>query len=362
MAENEGREDSEDKESKTEEPTERRLKKAYEQGNVPISREMANWVMLCAFTLVIVFVFPYTARHLAQGVMPFIAFPHTIPIDHGDLSRFLWHILSKVGSQLLIPLLCFVAAALAYGVWQSHRSISWKRITPKLSNLSLKKGWKRIFSVLAVIEFVKSVLKLTIFTVGSYFALRDSFGGLDHTLTMNPVKFIQLLIILLLKLMTFILIGLGIIAFADLFYQRQKHRKTLMMTRHEVKEEHKETEGSPEAKQRLRDIRRDKNRKRMIESVPTATAVITNPTHYAVAISWKEDEMNAPQVVAKGKNDIALKIREVAQEHKVPIIENPPLARSLYDGVELEQEIQPDHYQAVADIIRFVVTLKAKRF
>jgi flagellar biosynthetic protein FlhB len=155
---------------------------------------------------------------------------------------------------------------------------------------------------------------------------------------------------------------MGFLGFLDYLYQRHNHRQNLRMTKHEMKEEYKETEGSPEIKQKLRQLRMQGGRKRMIEAVPSATAVITNPTHYAIAVLWDEHTMTAPKVVAKGKNDIARRIREVAQQHNIPIVENPPLARSLYSGVDLEREIEPQHYQAVAEVIRFVMALKAKRF
>lgn len=352
----------EDKESKTEEPSERKITKAQEEGNVPISKDLGHWVMLCTFSFVLFAILPHTVTYLTKSLVPFIAAAHTFRLQDGDLTRFFIHILNKVGMAILLPLLFFMVAAISFGLWQTQKAITLKKIQPQFSNLSLAKGLSRIFSKQALVELVKNIAKLSILSLGFYYSLHKEFDGLDYMLMFSIGGFKERLFTLIFKVLMVVLVAMGFLGFLDYLYQRHQHRENLRMTKHEMKEEYKETEGSPEVKQRLRQLRMQGGRKRMIEAVPGATAVITNPTHYAIAVLWDEHSMTAPKVVAKGKNDIALRIREVAKQHSIPIVENPPLARSLYDGVDLEREIEPQHYQAVAEVIRFVITLKAKRF
>ena len=206
-------------------------------------------------------------------------------------------------------------------------------------------------------EFLKGILKLRCVMVGvPGFAL---IPGLDSFTSYSTQDFLAILHNTLLKMLVAVLAVLAAIAIADLIFQRYRHKKQLRMTKQEVKEEHKQAEGDPTAKQRLRQIRQERARQRMMAAVPDADVVITNPTHFAVALKYDSEEMDAPRVVAKGQDLIAQRIREIAEDNDIIIVENPPLARALFASVELDDEVPPEHYQAVAEVISYVWGLRS---
>jgi flagellar biosynthetic protein FlhB len=228
--------------------------------------------------------------------------------------------------------------------------------------LSLKQGVKKIFSKNALVEFIKTVFKTLILFVATFYLFKNHAGEVKNWTALTFRQMINTFEDLFFKLFLMILIILFFLGLLDYFYQRYQFIKNLRMTKQEVKEEYKDIEGDPVIKQRIRRLRNERSRNRMMSDVPSATVVITNPTHYSVALVWDPEEMDAPKVVAKGQDFVALKIREIAKEHNVPIVENAPVARSLYNSVEISQEISSEHYKAVADIIRLVMKLKDKSF
>jgi flagellar biosynthetic protein FlhB len=250
-----------------------------------------------------------------------------------------------------------LALAALFGNVIQHRLIwSVEAITPKFSKISPLAGLKRLFSKQALANFIKGLLKLAL--VGTVLAAllwpeRHRLEGLISTDISVVIPFTK---VMSLKLLGAVVAILAIIAAADYFFQYRQWFERQKMSLRELKEEFKQTEGDPKIKAKIRQIRHNRARKRMMSAVPKATVVVTNPTHFAIALHY-ERGMPAPICVAKGADLIARKIREVATQHSVPVVENPPLARTLYATVEIDQEVPPEHYKAVAEIISYVMRL-----
>ncbi len=355
MAEN----DTDDSQ-KTEEPTHKRLEDARKKGQVASSREVNNWFMIGAGALWIAAFGPEIARDLGLVMLKFVESPHAIGTAPEDLRHALLDTVFHLGIAVAIPGAIVLVAAMAAGLLQSGFVVAVDRITPKLERISILSGAKRLFSTRALLEFAKGILKLAV--VGAVVTILilprlkglPSFAGLDAKQTAALVFDLSKTVIL------DVLAVVTVIAILDFLYQKYEHRKNLRMSRQELREEFKQTEGDPIIKSRLRQIRMERARRRMMAAVPEADVVITNPTHYAVALKYEPEEMAAPKLVAKGVDHIARKIRELAQESGVHVVENPPLARALYSGVELDAEIPAEHYKAVAEIIGYVFRLKKK--
>lgn len=354
--------DDQDPETKTEEPSGKRLEDAAEKGQIPKSKEVNEWGTILAGMIVLVVVMPYTSKKITLKLVPFLARPDTFIITGPELHSLFTYLFFKVGIYMVLPLSLFMCIGLTIGLLQSWKGISLESLIPKLNRISIQAGIKRIFSFNAIFELLKGILKIAL--VGSiiYYVFSNEKDHIPLWMWFDASEFTRTLTRLIFKLFMTVLVILTAIAGGDYFYQRFKFLKDMRMTKQEVKDEHKQSEGDPKIKGKLQSLRRQRSQKRMYEAVQRATAVITNPTHFAVAIAWDETNMNAPMVVAKGQDFTALRIRELAQKHGVPIVENPPLARALFQTVPLDREIPPDQYQAVADIIRFVMKLKAQRF
>jgi flagellar biosynthetic protein FlhB len=227
-------------------------------------------------------------------------------------------------------------------------------IKPDWSKVSPVKGWERLFSKRALVEFVKGVMKLALVSAVAYIVMKPYFGQIDHMVGL-PMELLMLeMKTLTMRLMIGILVVLLVIAVMDVVYQRYEHMKRMRMTKQELKDEYRQSEGDPQVKAKLRQLRAERARRRMMQNVPRSDVVITNPTHYSIALEYKPEVMDAPVCVAKGTDAVALRIREIAREHKIIIYENVPLARSLYDVVEIDEMIPPEQYKAVAEVISFV--------
>ena len=354
-------EDSKDDSQKTEEPTPRRLEQAREKGQVAKSQEVTHWFMILAGALLIGVFGKSLFEGVAVSLYKFIARPHSIQVSgSGDLRELMFETLGQLGMAFLMPVSVILLAALIAGFIQNGIIFSTETITPKLSKLSLGKGLKRLFSSRSVMEFVKGVLKITIVASVIGLLLWPEREVVFIVTSMDAAQFVGVLQTLAIRVLVGVLAIMTVIAAVDFLYQKQKHLKELRMSKQELKEEYKQTEGDPMIKARLRQIRTERARRRMMAAVPGADVVVTNPTHYAVALKYEHVAMEAPVLVAKGADQVALRIREVAKEHDIPVIENPPIARALFDNVDLDQAIPPEHYKAVAEIIGYVMRLKGK--
>ena len=346
-------------EDKTEEPTGKRITESREKGQVLKSREVAHVVVLGAATLIIMIFSGNVMKHLMVLARAYLERSHELELGGDSLRILMTETLIGMGMALFLPLLFIVAAAILSNYLQVGFLFSTKVLMPDLNRLNPISGLKRIFSMASRVEVIKNILKLSFLSIIALFVLMPLFSTIDPLTQMSVYDGLKILLTDLLKIMIFILSILCVIAGLDYLYQRYDYMKKMKMTRQEVKDENKQTEGDPLVKRRFRKYRIEKMRKRMMQSVPTATVVVTNPTHYAVALLY-ETGMNAPILVAKGVDFLALRIKDLARENNVPILENPPLARTLYNLVEIDDEIMPEHYKAVAEIISYVIKLRQK--
>ncbi len=353
-------EESQDEAQKTEEPTQKRIEDARKKGQVAVSREVNHWFMILAGAASVMLLVPTMMTDLRILFVRFVGQPHMIPTDFNSLHAMTADLLAAVALILFPMALFLVLAALLAGLVQNGLVFAPEGLKPKLEKISLQKGVKRLFSSRSLAEFVKGVVKLVVVGVVGAMLMIPEFNRIEELPTLSIIDSLGLLHTLAVKLLIGVLAIVSLIDSIDLLYQRMMHTKQMRMSRHEIKEELKQTEGDPIVRGRLRQIRRERAQKRMMAAVPDAAVVVTNPTHYAVALKYELEEMAAPMVVAKGADHVARRIREVAEENDVPILENPPLAQALFAGVEIGEEVPEQHYKAVAEIISYVLKLKGK--
>lgn len=352
--------DQTDDAQKTEEPTAKKISDARKRGNVARSMEINTWLMLFAGTIIVAIVAPGLMQDIRTIALVFVERPHQYGMEFGNLGGLMLNAISAVGIALVLPAIFLVAMAITTGIVQNGLVFSPKALEPKLEKFSPITGLKRYASWRQWIEFFKGLFKILIVGAVAVLLLMPEFERIDTLPTVDPAELLGLLHALVLRLMIYILGILSVIAFIDIMFQRANHRKQLRMTKQEVKDEFKQAEGDPHVKGRLRQIRMDRARQRMMQAVPEADVVVTNPTHFAVALKYKQDEMEAPILVAKGQDLIAQKIREVAEANDIPIVENKPLAQTLFKNVELDQEVPTEHYKAVAEVISYVWRMQGR--
>ena len=355
--------DTPDKEQKTLDPTAKRLEDAYKKGQAPISRDFNNFFFLVACLGVCLWILPKSLSLAMNFLTTFISMSGDINIDSPHQLSFLFqHIFFKLTEALWAPFLVLVLAAIAVGLSQSYKAISTKSLKPKASHVSIFAGMKRIFSFNSVIETAKSVVKLIVLVRLFYFVFKDQSSELTMWIWANPYEYLIILQKLIVKYLGVVLIAYAFVSGFDFWYQRHRFMENLKMTSQEQRDEHKELEGDPKVRARIREMQRERSRNRMLGKIENATVVVTNPTHFSVALQWEEDGMDAPVVIAKGADVLAFKIREIAREHKIPIVENATVARSLYDSVDLDQQIPPEYYKVVAEVIRTAMRIKSHQF
>lgn len=355
--------DTEDKDSKTEEATEQKLRKAREKGDVPSSKEVGNTMSIFALFLLTIFVLPNAAGPMTAALGALISDAATMQVGAGetgvnDLSGILRGLFSPLVAALAPAAAIMIGLAL-FGVFlQGDVVVSAERIKPRLSKVSPMAGLKRLFSSETAIEFLKNLAKVSVVaTIGTVVAQRavttiwDVPGFVPETLP----SFLRQEIALILLGSTVFLVPLAVF---DVIWKRAKWHKKQRMSMKEVRDEHKDSEGDPMIRMRRDQLRRKRAQQRAAQTVPTATVVLTNPTHYAVALRYEPGQDAAPVCVAKGMDLMAAQIRKLARENDVPVLENKPLARALHASVEIDQEIPAEHWQAIAEIIRYVMDLR----
>ncbi|AXX59145.1 flagellar biosynthesis protein FlhB [Vibrio vulnificus] len=354
MAESDGQE-------RTEEATPRRLQQAREKGQVARSKELASVSVLVIGAVSLMWFGEGVARALFNAMGRLFSLSREEIFD----SSKLFDIASGALSALLLPLLLillalFVAAAIgAAGV--GGISFSVEAATPKLSKMNPLSGIKRMFGLQSWVELIKSILKVALVTGVAIYLIQASQEDLIQlSLDVYPQNIFHALDILL-NFVLLISCSLLIVVAIDIPFQIWQHADQLKMTKQEVKDEYKDTEGKPEVKGRIRMLQREAAQRRMMADVPTADVIVTNPEHFSVALRYKQNSDRAPIVVAKGTDHMAMKIREVAREHDISIVPAPPLARALYYSTELEQQIPDGLFTAVAQILAYVFQLKQYR-
>ncbi|HLY88895.1 MAG TPA: EscU/YscU/HrcU family type III secretion system export apparatus switch protein [Acetobacteraceae bacterium] len=333
---------------RTEAATPRRLQKAREEGHVPVSRELSTFAGLAAVTLVLMMAGPSTLHDLALRLGVILSRAHEL--GGGSALR----LAGIAGLRAAAP---FVLAAMLAGsaavLLQTRFLLSARSLWVDFSRISPRAGAKRLLGPDSVIEAGKSLVKIAVLGFALWYVILSDLSALLRVPFVEPNRLLPSVAGPVLHVILTVLVAQAVITAVDFFWVVMRHSRSLRMSRHDIMEEQKETEGDPHIKARLRQIRVLRARKRMLAAVPKATVVITNPTHYAVALSYDRAKHAAPRVVAKGVDTLAARIREVAQDNLVPIVANPPLARALYQ-VELDSEIPAEHFQAVAEIIAYV--------
>ena len=348
-----------EQEDKTEEPTQRRLDQAIERGEVATSTEINTVAILAAFTLALLIAAPGIAQGLMQGLKGYLANAHALPDDASAMEaagrRGLWLWLQAVA----VPVGLAATAGLAAGLLQHPLVFTAETLMPKFDRISPMAGIKRLIGIEAWFQFGKGLAKIATVGVVGGAVLWNDRDRLEVFARLDPAACLPAILALALKLLSGMLCVHIVIALGDALYARFRWRKRLRMSKEEMKQEMKESDGNPEIKGKMKQLRMARVKKRMMAAVPTATVIVTNPTHYAVALRY-EAGMAAPICVAKGVDALALRIRAVAAEHGVAVIENPPLARALHATVEIDREIPAEHYRAVAEVIGFVLRLRRR--
>ena len=350
----------EDDTQKTEEPTPKKLQESRKKGQVALSREVNNWVMLFAATIVVLAIGPSAMTALTQYMSGFIERAHLMPSAPAGIGVILGDAFWSVLKIMVLPLILLMLAAFLSPFIQIGPLFAPEIIKPDFSKISPAKGFGRLFSMRSLMEFVKGILKLGIIGFVGVLLLMPFYDAVGHMIGLPIATMMEEMQSLVLRLMTGILVVLMVVAVVDLVYQRYEHMKKMKMSKQELKDEYKQTEGDPHVRAKLRQLRQEKARSRMMQAVPEADVIITNPTHYSLALKYKPDEMDVPILIAKGMDDVAMRIREVAKENDIPFFENRPLARALYDTVEVDEVIPPEHYKAVAEVISYIFQLKGK--
>ncbi|WP_333571469.1 flagellar biosynthesis protein FlhB [Sphingomonas sp.] len=346
-----------DSDDKTQEPTDKKLEDARKRGDVPMAPEMRHAAMFVAALVVMGGLGTYTVQQFGNLFVRLWGGADDFRMEPTGAQSFATGLFGAVGTALAPILAALFGFAILGGVLQGRPMISWSRIKPKWNKLNPMNGAKRMFGKQALVEFAKTFAKLCL--VGGiaaaiawpHAATIDRLVGADLVDTGSAAS--DIVHAMLRPIATLV----GALALFDFVWQRRSFMKRMRMSLQEVKDEYKQSEGDPKIKAKIRSMQMQRSRSRMMANVPKASVVITNPTHYAIALQYDHGSMGAPVVVAKGVDAIALKIREVATEHKIPLVENRPLARALYASAELDQPIPVEHYAAVAEVISYVLRI-----
>lgn len=351
----------EDKSEKTEQPTARRLQQAQEKGDVPKSQEISGWFLLAAGLAILAFMVPGLSRAMALDLRLFFANAGTLSLDPGAALQLVKDTGIRIAILVAFVFLTLLVAGLMGHFVQHGLMFTPSKLEPKLSKLNPAEGMKRMFGPQGWMNFLKGLGKLALVGAAMTLVLWPKKDELAVMALVDLGSILGVIREASIQLMIAALIVYAIIAGADYLFQRHEFTERNKMSRREIKDEYKDTEGDPLIRAKLRQIRMERSQRRMMANVPQASVVVTNPTHYAVALKYVQGETPAPVCLAKGVDKVALKIREIAEEHNIPIVEDPPLARALYASAELDELIPETHYKAVAKIIGYVMSLAKGR-
>jgi flagellar biosynthetic protein FlhB len=347
---------AEDDSEKSLDPSQKRLQEAHDRGDVVKSQEVGTWFVMAGATLILLAFSGTATSGILTTLRGLIANSYDIRVDGPGFLAVLAKLGGEVVGATALPLSLLALAALIGSVIQHRPVWSAEALTPKFSKISPAAGLGRLASKQTLANFAKGLTKLGVFGAVIGALLWPERFRLEGLVTVDPAAILAFTHVLAIKMLGTVVAMLAVVAALDYLFQYRQWFERQKMSVAELKEEFKQTDGDPAVKGKIRQIRQNRMRKRMMAAVPTASVVITNPTHFAVALRY-ERGMNAPICVAKGTDLIARKIREVASEHGIPIVENPPLARAIHASVEIDQEVQPEHYKAVAEVIGYIMRL-----
>lgn len=345
---------------KTEDPSERKLQQAYDRGDVPKSQEFTAFIIMTGAALILLIGENMIAEGLMKSMRGMLANLHQFSLAPGGMN-FVYTLVIEIGPYVAFPIIALLFVAI-FGASIQHKMVfTAQSMEPKLERISILGGMKRLFGPDAWVLFIKGLVKVSIVTAAVLIVIWPERLYLARSFDWSLGTTTDYINTMVLKVLAGFLVAFAFIAVADTIYQRIKWYNKQKMSLKEVKDEMKDTDGNPEIKAKLRQIRAQRARRRMMQKVPDATVIITNPTHYAIALKF-EVGMQAPILLAKGLDNVAFRIRSIADEHKIPIVENPPLARALYKDVELDEEIPAEHYKAVAEIIGYVMRIVQRKW
>lgn len=346
-----------EKDQKTQDPTAKKLEDARGRGEVPVAAEMRHAVMFLGILGVLGAMGLSALAALGRLATRLWGGAEEIRLAPDGAQHFATALLGEIAWGLGPMLGALFVCGLLIGFAQGRPTLAWTRLKPKWSKLNPVAGFKRVFGPQGLVEFVKTLAKALLVGAVATIVVWPHAIAIDQLVGLEPAAIAATAGGLVMLMLKAVLLLVAALAAADFFYQRRAFFAKMRMSLQEVKDEHKESEGDPMVKARQRQIGMQRVRRRMMAAVPTASVVVTNPTHFAVALRYEHGQMRAPVVVAKGVDALALRIREVAGAHKVPIVESPPLARALYASAEIDRPIPIEHYAAVAEIISYVMTL-----
>nr|WP_211185964.1 flagellar biosynthesis protein FlhB [Brenneria salicis] len=343
---------------KTESPTPHKEEKAREEGQIPRSRELTSILMMMAGLAILWMSGQSMARQLAGMVSLGMSFDYETIGDDSQMLRHVGVLLRQAVSALIPIMLGCILVALSAPMLLGGILFSTKSLKVDLKKLDPISGLKRLFSSQALAELFKAILKSTMVGIITTCFLIHNWPKMLHLISEPPLAALGNALNLAVFCGFLVILGLVPMVAFDVFWQIWSHIKKLRMTKQEIRDEHKENEGDPHVKGRIRQQQRAMAQRRMMADVPKADVIVTNPTHYSVALQYDEKKMNAPKVLAKGAGEIALRIRELGAEHRIPILEAPPLARALYRHSEVGHHIPAALYAAVAEVLAWVYQLK----
>jgi len=354
--------EDDDKSSKTEEPTERKLRQAREKGDVASSREAGNMMSVLALFALVAFILPVAGGPLVAELRGVFETAGQVGIGQDgqgirDIGAVTWALSRGIGITMAPVLAVLLLCAFAGVAMQGDIVVAGERIQPKLSKISPIAGLKRLFSANNLVEFVKSLVKVLVVGAIALTITYQAVMQLAPTESLVPELMPAFARGAAMRILLIVTVILAFITIADILWKRFDWRRKQRMSFQDIKDEMKETEGDPHIRGKRAQIQREKSRQRIAQAVPRATVVLTNPTHFAVALRYEGGADDAPVCVAKGADLMAAQIRKLAREADVPIIENKPLARALYDVAEVDREIPVEHWEAVAAIIGYVLDL-----
>lgn len=347
--------EQQDKESKTEDASEKKIRDTVEKGQLPVAKEapvLASFIAILLFTM---FFAQKAISDIGGFLSIFLEKPEEWPLERAeDVTLLLRIVFMQVGKMVALLLLLLISGAIIASVLQNAPRFVLERIKPKFSNVSPVAGWKRLFGAKGMVEFVKQLGKLFFAGLILAIAMRHAQERLISGMITHPAVFGIVIAEIAKDIIMWIALAMVIVAVADILWSRFSWLQDLRMTKQEVKDEIKQTVGDPLVKMRIRSIQRDRARQRMMGAVSTATLVIANPTHFSIALRYDREKDAAPVVVAKGQDLIALRIREIAEANGIPVFEDVALARSMYKQVSVDSMIPSQFYQAVAELVRAV--------
>jgi flagellar biosynthetic protein FlhB len=345
---------------KTEEPTQKRIEEARKKGDIAKSQDVPVWFLLMASAMLLAASGPVSAG-IAEPLIRIMDHPHDFHLADGGAQRLMAGLLSALIGPMVIVFGGISVAALAGHLVQHMPLWTFEKVSPKLDKLDPIKGLGRMFGGQAWMNLAKTALKLTAGLIAVAYAVVPERNAIANAGLLEAAGLMQLCQTLIGRLLIAACICIGVLAALDYFLARQSYMKRMRMSRQDLKDEQKQSDGDPQIKARLRQIRMERSRRRMMQAVKKASVIVTNPTHYSVALRYDQDKDAAPVCVAKGVDELAMRIREVARENEVPLVENVPLARALYATAELDQPIPREHFEAVAKVIGFVLNTAKKR-